>query len=106
MKTMIAVALACLAGSAYAQVSCTTIGAFTSCSDGRSFNQIGDNTFGSDGSSAQRIGNSTFITPGYTPPVYQPPMPVYTPPQPTYRPQQPYRAPVCGLTSMGQYVCQ
>lgn len=103
MKLAIAIVLALLATGAAAQTTCTTIGNFTNCSDGSSSQRINDMTFGSDGSSSQRIGNQTFIHPGNTPPVFTPPPTYYQPPQPVY---QPYRAPVCGLTSTGQYVCR
>jgi hypothetical protein len=104
MKLAAALTLALLASGVAAQTTCTTIGTFTTCSDGSSAQRIGNMTFGNDGSSAQRIGNQTFIQPGYTAPT--PPPTYFQPQQPIYQPQQPYRPPVCGLTSMGQYVCQ
>lgn len=81
MKKLVIVAALSLASAAWAQVSCQTIGSFTTCSDGSSAQQIGNFTFGNDGSSAQRIGGTTFFNPA--PPTYAPlpPMqPMYTPP--------------------------
>lgn len=104
MKKLLTIAAVTLASSAWAQVSCQTIGTFTTCSDGSSAQRIGNMTFGNDGSTVNRIGNTTFISPPvYTPPpqpIYQPPAPLYVPPPaPLYRPQ-------CGYTTTGQYVCR
>lgn len=103
MKKLLIIATVTLASSAWAQVSCQTIGTFTTCSDGSSSQRIGNMTFGNDGSTANRIGNSTFITP----PTYTPPPPVYQPPAPLYVPRpMPLYSSQCGYTATGQYVCR
>jgi len=66
MKYLV-IALSTLVISASAHASCTTFGTMTTCSDGNTYNTIGNTTFGSNsrtGStwSQTTIGNSTFGT--------------------------------------------
>lgn len=49
---------------AAAQVSCSTVGGTTFCSDGSSSRQVGGSTFYSDGSSSRQVGGSTFYSDG------------------------------------------
>lgn len=106
MSKLPALLLALAAPCAMSQVSCQQIGAFTTCSDGTSYNRIGNQVYGSDGSSAQRIGNQTFINPApqqnYQPPVFQVPQYNTAP----IMPIQPIRPQQCGINAYGQYVCR
>lgn len=58
---LIGLGLMVLPCSVRAQVSCTTIGASTFCSDGSTGTRIGSHEFWNDGTTVNRLGSSTFI---------------------------------------------
>jgi hypothetical protein len=86
MLKYIAAALVLIPVGASAQVSCTTIGTYTTCSNGQSVQSIGNLDMYSNGGSGQHIGNQYIYTPPVAP--IQPYQPQPWAPVPPYRPQR------------------